>query len=92
MAIILFALSNKIAKVRHGLGIFTYFTNVRSKRLSASFNSETFRDLKDSTSHHNVIYDEVFLSYFKIREEDYFVEHNEILTDAEIELIKEHCK
>lgn len=32
----------------------------------------------------NNIYDEVFLSYFKIKDEDYFIEHNTIFTEYEI--------
>ena len=50
-----------------------------------------FKKFEDSKQKYNQIYDEAFISVFKYeldKEQIFFVEHNEILTEEEINKIK----
>lgn len=82
IAVTLFLFSEKIVKIYCLGGFLWYFTNADSKRTRTSWSSE---DLKISNDKMNIPYDEVFLSHIKIEKEDYYIEHNEELSEEEKE-------
>ena len=56
-----------------------------------SWGSYYFKIFKEGNIKYNVNYDEVFLSYVKIKDEDYYIEHNDTFTDKEIIELEEIC-
>lgn len=89
MALVIF--SEKIVKIYCIGGLKCYFTNIRTKRISMSFNSQVLNNLKEQEQRFNNPYDEVYLSYLMVKDEDYFIEHNDELTENEIEILKKLC-
>ena len=89
VAINLFAFSEKIAKVYYYGGLLSYCTNILTNRTKQSWSSLDFKLIKNSEQIFNNEYDEAFLSYIKINNEDYFIEHNHIFTETEINTISD---
>lgn len=85
VAVALIAHSNKIAKVYCFGGLHWYFTDVETKRRKTGWSSSDFKVFKNGTAKYNVKYDEAFLSHLRILNEDYYIEHNEEFTAAEID-------
>ena len=79
VAVSLFQLSVKVSKVYSIGGLHFHFSNVPTKRKNLSWSSETF----DSVSDFNVTYDEVFLSHVQVLGQDFWLEHNEPLSETE---------
>lgn len=79
VAVFLFQLSAKVSKVYSIGGLHFYFSNVPTKRKNMSWSSETF----DSVNDFNVAYDEVFLSHVYVLGQDFWMEHNEPLSETE---------
>jgi hypothetical protein len=88
VAVALISYSEKIAKVYCIGGLHWYFTNIKSKRNKMGWSSSDFDILKNGDKKNNVPYDEAFLSYIKVLEEDYYIEHNEEFDETEIDGIK----
>lgn len=87
VAIAFIIFSEKIVKVYCIGGFDWYFTNIKTVRKKQSWSSQDFNDLKESNTKFNTPYDEAFLTYIEINNEDYYLEHNEAFTDKEIEEI-----
>lgn len=85
VAVALIAHSNKIAKVYCFGGLHWYFTDVETKRRKTGWSSSDFRVFKNGSAKYNLKYDEAFLSHLRILDEDYYIEHNEEFTTAEID-------
>ncbi len=85
VAVALIAHSNKITKVYCFGGLHWYFTDVESKRRETGWSSSDFEVFKNGSAKYNVKYDEAFLSHLRILDEDYYIEHNEEFTTAEID-------
>ncbi|MBZ4190569.1 hypothetical protein [Niabella beijingensis] len=88
-AVVLARVSEKIAKIYCIGGIHMYFTSTKSKRESWSWSSDDFKSFKESESKYNQRYDEAFISYIEIHEEEYYVEHNEKFFGEEILKLEE---
>lgn len=84
IAVALFSSSEKIAKIYCIGGWHWYFSNVPSVKSNLGFNSKDFEIFKDENVKHNVKYEEAHLSVFNLWDEDYYMEHNEEFTEAEI--------
>jgi len=84
VASILVANTSKITKVYYGGGLFWYFTNLNTNRKKTSWNSLDFTPEKVKK---NTPYDEVFLTHFKVMENDYYVEHNESFNQEELAML-----
>jgi len=85
-AVLIIGVSAKITKIYYYGGWSWYFTNIKSKRKSYNFNSESLSNIKDKD--YNIPYEEVFLSGFKAFEELFYVEHNEVFNSIELNQIE----
>ena len=75
-ATIIISNNESVAKVYKYGGILYYFSSTKSARESYSFDSRDFRNIKESTQHSNVPYDEAYLTLVSVANEEYFIEHN----------------
>ena len=82
----------KIVKTYAMHGLMTYFTDRSSNRKVSSWNRDDFNRFATQEYKYNQTYDEVFISVFPFRDTNYFVEHNEKLTDSDIETISNELK
>lgn len=90
IALTFFRYSNKIVKMYCIGGLHWYYTNESTKRTKNEWSSTDFTPEKISV---NTPYDEVYLTYFNISGDDYYIEHNEKLGKEEIDnLNKELAK
>lgn len=87
-----YLLSNKIALVYAYDGLQIYFSNIKSNRRKFGFNALTFKEIKESETHYNVVYEEAFLSYVKAEGEDLYLEHNEPFTEDEYTYLVESLR
>ncbi|MHA6530123.1 hypothetical protein [Paenibacillus sp. BAC0078] len=92
LAVSCFLLSNKIALVYAYDGLQLYFSNIKSIRRKFGFSALTFKEIKESETHYNVVYEEAFLSYVKADGEDLYLEHNESFTENEYTNLVEALK
>lgn len=89
MAVKLAALSPKIAKIYCMGMLLQYDTSTPTRRKERSWSSADFPDLEGNTAYRfNEKYDEAFLSRLRINGTTYHVEHNEIFTVDEQDLLK----
>jgi len=88
VAVALMVYSKKIAKIYCFGGLKWYITDIQSKRLKRKWSSHDFLVFKSTAVKYNIEYDEAFLSHINITGEDYYIEHNEKLTAAEIDEIE----
>lgn len=86
-AVMLVLWCDKAVKVYCHGGFRPYFTDSNSNRKDMSWSSMDFKKFSESTSNYNQIYDEAYVSVFVIHNEEFFLEHNERLTDEEINRI-----
>jgi hypothetical protein len=70
------------------IGLFWYFSDVKSNRISTGFDSNNLNSVKASNQKINYPFDNVFQSYFRVIDEDIFLEHNAPLDEEEIESLK----
>lgn len=87
-----FKISDKISNIYLNAVPISYFSNTESKRKKHSYSTKMFDDFKNSKTSINQKFDEVYMSFFSDLNYDYYVEHNEILTNYEIERIEEIFK
>lgn len=80
----LFAINQKFCKAHCYDGLITFFSDRISARKSPKFNSKDIMAFELSKNRYNQQYEEVFISVFNINNELYCMEHNEKLTDSEI--------
>lgn len=79
---------DKVCKVYNCGGLQMYFTDKKTNRTVHCWSGAEFDSFSKSTSRFNQKFDEAFISVVNL-EEDYYIEHNEILTDEEINILKE---
>lgn len=83
-AVLLFKQFPKATKVyKHG-GLMYYFNNKKTNRIKTSWSTKDFDNFECQSPNVNIPYDEAFISVFEIKEQSYFLEHNEILDDEEL--------
>lgn len=74
----------KIKKIYCYDGLLTYTTDRTSNRKIFDYNSSIFHDFKNNIKQYNMPYDNVFVSIIQHKEEDYFIEHNEIILKSKL--------
>jgi hypothetical protein len=84
IAVFIFNKSNKIAQVYSIGGWHMWFSDIKTARKKHEWSGLTFRENIGI----NIPYDEAYLSYFKIEDQDYWIEHNEPLSNQDVESIK----
>ncbi len=89
LAIAHFIVSPKFSQIHIGpIGSIWYFSDVKSNRISSEFDSNNLNSVKASNQKINYPFDNVFKSYFRVIDEDIFLEHNAPLDEEEIESLK----
>lgn len=84
LATILLISSEKIAKIHCMDGLHYYFSTTKTTRKSMSIHTADFKKISQGEVKCNVPYDEAYLTYLRIEDEDYFIEHNDVLSETEI--------
>lgn len=73
----------KITKVYCYDGWLWYTTDRKSNRNKFEYNSADFLGFKKNILQYNMPYDNVFISVIQHEEENYFIEHNEVILESE---------
>lgn len=85
-----FCISNKISKVHCYEGILWYFSDVKSLKVTNhTMGGDSFSKFFESPNTFNMPFFEVYLSFVKICDENYYIEHNIPLSDGEIGKVRE---
>ena len=85
----LIALScNKVVKVYAIGGFLMFFTDRKTNRTKHSWSGADFHNFESSLQKYNQQYDEVYISVFSFNGETYWVEHNELLLDVDMQEIR----
>lgn len=83
-------ISRKISKVHCYEGMLWYFSDVKSlKTTNHTMGGDSFSKYFESQNTFNMPFFEVYLSFVKICDENYYIEHNTALTDGEVDKIME---
>ena len=64
-----------------------YFTDRKTNREQMSWSSGDFQNFEKNTKKYNIKYDKAYISVFKFLDETFFIEHNELLSEDEINSI-----
>lgn len=83
-AVVLCSFSSKVAKIYCMGGLPMYFSSTDSNRKSWSWSSKDFNDFQENKTAYNQQYDKAFISVIELKEEVYFIEHNEKFSESEI--------
>ena len=83
---------DKATQIYVSSGLFMYFTNRKTNRTAMSWKGEHFKQFKESPLIYNQKYDEAYISVFYCKGACYFAEHNELLTEDDINGITETLK
>lgn len=89
LAVLLVGLSEKISRLYANNGLSLYTTTNKSVRENFGFSGEMFLQIKNSDTYMNIPFDEAFLSYLKVCDEDFYVEHNQKFEEEEFYILKE---
>jgi hypothetical protein len=84
VALALMAYSENISRIYCFRGLHWFFSDTHSNRTKTAWSSQDFDRVKNGSKKYNVNYDEAFLSYLKVGDEDYYMEHNLEFTESEI--------
>lgn len=84
ISVFLVASCDKIVKVYCYNGMLMYHTDKKTNRTAHSWSGVDFKKFCESDSSMNQRYDEVYISVFRFEDEDFFVEHNELLNKDDI--------
>lgn len=79
----------KAIKLYTSSGILMYFTEKKTNRTKHQWNGKDFYRFANNEDKYNQPYDEVYISVFQFRGDNYFIEHNDMLDEHDIELIKQ---
>lgn len=86
----IFCISNKISKVHCSEGLLCYFSDVKSlKTTNHTIGGDSFSKHFESPDTYNYPFYEVYLSFVKILNENYYLEHNTSLSSEEVGQMKE---
>ncbi len=88
IAVSISSLSEKVTTIYVDLGLLFYFTNIESVREDSGFSSEDFMEIKELNFNINTKYGKAYLSYIKVGEEDYYIEHNKKFSQKEYDALK----
>lgn len=88
VAVAIISFSDKVAKIYCG-GFHWYFTNTQTVRINQRWGSDDFDVFKNENIKYNVPYGEAYLSYLKIWDEDFYIEHNNTFSKIEIEQLND---
>lgn len=89
LATCFFVISPKTAQIHFGsLGFLWYFSDVKTARISGGFNSQDLKIARDSNTPMNNKYEEAYLSFIKVHDDELYLEHNDVFDETEIELIQ----
>lgn len=80
---------DKITKIYAMGGLLMYFTDRNTNRTKTNWGGLEFHQFQNSIQLYNQQYDEAYISVFRHNEEYYFAEHNDILLEDEIKIIKD---
>lgn len=83
---------DKVVKVYAIGGFYSYFTERHTSRKAQSWNSSDFNSFQHSEAKYNQEYGEAYISVFFFKDDAFFAEHNEPLTDEDIESILHEIK
>lgn len=75
--------STKVVKVYYGNLLIEFLTDRYTNRLSFETIKDSFIECLRCPNHINFTYDNVFISALNFNNENYFIEHNELLTEEE---------
>lgn len=85
--------SNKVVKIYTYEGLRIYFADRNTNRKNLSWSSLEFKQFEENSNKYNQPYDEALISVFKYKVEDkdefFFVEHNELLSQDDIKMIRD---
>jgi len=84
LAVTLASFSKKIVNIYFYGGFNWYYTKIKSKRTSTSFDSRVFKKFEELSKKENLEYEEVYLTCFEFKDEKYYIEHNEKFTEEEV--------
>lgn len=90
LAIKIFNRVKSVVKIYFYKGFKMYFSDIESKREKTGFDSRDLDKVKESDRKLNFQYDGAFLSYFSCENTEFWVEHNEKLTESQITQITEY--
>ena len=80
---------DKVIKLYTGNGLIMYFTEKNTRRTAHQWSGIDFHNFATSDEKYNQPYDEVFISVFQFRGENFFVEHNDMLNSCDIAQIEQ---
>ena len=80
---------NKVVKAYAADGIMMFFTDRKTNREAMSWSSKDFHVYANHESKYNQQFDEAYISVFQFEGEYYYAEHNVILNNDEIDVIKQ---
>ena len=86
-AVFLLGIIKSGAKVYSVSGFFTYSSTTPTLRTKLSWSSDDFKNITTESNTYNNPYDEAFLSYVRLFGEDFYLEHNDKITEVEIEFL-----
>ncbi len=85
----LIALScDKVIKIYTINGLLMYFTEKNTNRKKLSWSGADFHNFKLTPKKYNQQYDEAYISVFSFNGETYWIEHNELLDNEDIQKIE----
>jgi len=72
-------------------GLMQYFTSIKGKNAKCGWSSAEYRPYFISIHKYNMSYENVYLSRVKLADDEYLLEHDEVLTQKEINFIESVC-
>ncbi|PYE43291.1 teicoplanin resistance protein VanZ [Paenibacillus barcinonensis] len=87
LAVIVTGFSKKISRIYANNGLSFYLTSNKSVREKIDFNGEMFLKIRASDVQVNISFDEAYLTYLNICNEDFFLEHNKQLELKEFDTL-----
>ncbi|MBQ7718055.1 MAG: teicoplanin resistance protein VanZ [Clostridia bacterium] len=89
ISVLLVAADEKVIKVYCHNCFLRYFTDKESNRKAMSWSGLDFKKFSEAKNPMNQIYDESYISVYYFGDTFYFVEHNELLSEVEVNRIAE---
>lgn len=80
---------SKVVKVYPPCILLFFFTERKSNRRGGICSVSTFEGFSKNSCKYNQAYDEAYISVFSYKDNDYYAEHNEVLSNDEIKCIFE---